>query len=183
MIRNLSWLRGLPDIGAKLHEIVSDLNKQHQNIAQQLNGNGVGQPNAPPAIGGLQVTGQNGHFNIAIVDASPVYRGIQYFVEHTDNPQFTNPHVIHLGDSRNHNIYLGNVTRYWRAYSAYASSPAGKPVYFGSSATPTPVVGGGPNGGPAFTSSQGSGTGVAGAGLQGPGVAPFRSPTGLPPKR
>lgn len=182
-IRNLPWLRGVAQIGSRLYEIVSDLNTQHQNLAEQVNGNGSSQPNAPPSIGGLQVTGQNGHFSIAITDNSPIYRGVNYFVEHADNPHFTNPHVIDLGASRNHNVFLGNVTRYWRAYSSYPTSGPGTPAYFGSQVLPTPVQGGGPTGGPNFTSSQGSGTGAAGAGLQGPGVAPYRSPTGLPPKR
>lgn len=166
-----------------MYEIVADLDKQHQNLASQVNGSGSGQPNAPPSIGGLAVTGQNGHFNIAIHDQGPIYRGVNYFVEHADNPNFTNPHVIDLGASRNHNIYLGNVTRYWRAYSSYGTSAPGKPAYFGSQGIPAPVRGGGLAGGPAFTASKGSGTGAVGAGLQGPGVAPFRSPTGLPPKR
>jgi hypothetical protein len=187
MIRNLSWLRGLAiggiQVGAKLYEIVSDLNMQHQNLVQQVNGNSNAYPNRPPAIAGLSVTGQNGHFNIAITDHSPIYRGVNYFVEHADNPSFTNPHVIDMGASRNHNLYLGNVTRYWRAYSSYATTGAGKPAYFGSAAAPTAVQGGGGNGGPNFTPAQGSGTGAAGAGLQGPGIAPYRSDNGLPPKR
>jgi hypothetical protein len=183
MIRNLAWLRSLPQIGAKLFEIVQDLDMQHQNAARQVNASGDQNTPEPPGVGGLVVTGQEGHFNIAITDESPIYRGINYFVEHADNPQFTNPHVIDLGASRNHNVFLGNVTRYFRAYSAYPTTGPGKPVYFGSQAQPRAVQGGGSNGGPNFTASQGSGTGPIGAGLQGPGVAPFRSLNGAPPKR
>lgn len=182
-IRNLEWLRSLKDIGARMYEIVSDLDGQHSALASQVNGSGQGLPKAPPSIAGLTVTGQNGHFNIAIHDQGPVYRGINYFVEHADNAHFTNPHVIDLGASRNHNVFLGNTTRYWRAYSSYAGSPPGKPAYHGSQIAPTPVQGGGSVGSPSFTLSSGSGTGAVGAGLQGPGVAPYRSPTGLPPKR
>lgn len=182
-IRNLDWVRSLPQIGAKFYEMFKDVSDQLTTVEQQTNSNRTAPPNAPPSIGGLKVTGQNGHFNIAITDASPVYRGVNYFVEHADNPHFTNPHVIDLGASRNHNIFLGNVTRYFRAYSSYAGSPIGSPAYFGSGAQPTPVVGGGENSGPNFTASQGSGTGAAGAGLQGPGVAPFRSTNGKPPSR
>jgi hypothetical protein len=182
-IRNLEWLRALPEIGGRLYEIISDLDNQHRNLAQQVNGSGNKQPNAPPAIGGLKVTGSNGHFSIAITDDSPFFRGINYFLEHADNPHFINPHVIDLGASRNHNVFLGNVTRYFRAYSSYLTTKAGPAVYFGSQAQPVPVVGGGPVGGPNFTLSQGSGTGNPGTGLQGPGVAPFRSTTGAPPER
>ena len=75
------------------------------------------------------------------------------------------------------------MTRYFRAYSAYASSAAGPPVYFGGVGAPLPVAGGGPVGGPAFLPSQGSGTGAPGEGLSGPGPVPFRSTTGAPPVR
>lgn len=198
MIRNLPWLRSLvfpsipvqdgkielPQIGAKLYEIITDLDKQHTNVQEQVNGSGNSQPLAPPGIGGVKVTAANGHFRISITDNSPIYRGIQYHVEHADNPQFTNAEPIDLGASREHRIFLGNATTYWRAASSYYSSPTGPWVYFGNHAQPTGVQGGGETGaGPAYGNSQGSGTGPAGAGLQGPGVAPFRAVEGLPPKR
>lgn len=183
MIRNLDWLRSLPNIGAKLYETVSDLITQHSNITQQVNGSSSSQPLSPPSIGGLDVKAANGHFSIAIMDGSPIYRGINYFVEHADNPQFTNAHVIDIGASRNHTVFLGNTTRYFRAYSSYGTSPPNTPAYFGSQVAPTAVTGGGVVGGPSFTASQGSGTGQAGAGLQGPGIAPYRSANGVPPVR
>lgn len=188
MIRNLEWLRTLsseqfPGLGARLYEALSDLNQQHVTLAQQVNGSGQGQPGPPPAVNSLKVTGQNGHFDIKIQDGNPIYRDVHYYVEHADNPHFSNPTTIHLGHSRDHNIFLGNVTRYWRAYSAYASSPPGPPAYHGGATSPSPVSGGGQVGGPEFQLSQGSGTGQPGQGLQGPGVIPFRSASGAPPKR
>jgi hypothetical protein len=187
-IRNLDYLRSLsskefPDLGAKLYEALADLDQQHSTLAQQVNGNSTGQPIAPPPIAGLTVTGQNGHFQIGITDTAPIYRDIHYFVEHADNPHFVNPHVIHLGQSRNFHLFLGNVTRYFRAYSAYSSSAPGTPSYFGSRSKPTAVQGGGTVGGPDFVAAQGSGTGAAGEGLQGPGVIPFRTTTGAAPVR
>ena len=186
-IRNLEYLRSLstaelPDLGAKLYEALSDLLSQQQTLAQQMNGNGQGQPSAPPAVQGLKVQAANGHFQIAIQDDAPVYRGVRYYVEHADNPQFTNPHVLRLGDARNHNIFLGNVKRYFRAYSSYGSSAPGSAVYHGG-AQPVAVEGGGENAGPAFLPSEGSGTGARGQGLQGPGQVPFRSVNGAPPVR
>jgi hypothetical protein len=187
-IRNLDYLRSLsskefPDLGAKLYEALADLDQQHSTLAQQVNGNSTGQPIAPPPIAGLTVTGQNGHFQIGITDTAPIYRGINYTVEHADNPHFINPHYIDMGHSRNHDLFLGNVTRYFRAYSSYGSSPPGPPLYHGTAASPKPVQGGGTVGGPSFLPSQGSGTGAAGEGLQGPGTIPFRSSTGAPPVR
>lgn len=187
-IRNLTWLRsisvpGAEDLGSRLYESLSDLDGQHKTLASQVNGNSIGQPIAPPPINGLMVTGQNGHFQIGITDTAPIYRGINYFVEHADNPHFVQPHIIDMGQSRNHSVFLGNVTRYWRAYSSYASSPRSAPSYFGPRAKPTAVQGGGAVGGPDFLAAQGSGTGAAGEGLQGPGIKPFRSATGAAPVR
>lgn len=186
-IRNLDFIRqlsseDLPGFGAKLYEALSDIAQQSDNHAQQTNANLQGAPLPPPAINNIAVSAQNGHFSVQIQDNGEIYRGVQYYVEHSDSPNFTNPQVIHLGDSRNHTVFLGDVTRYFRAYSSYASSPPSAPAYLGGS-VPTPVTGGGPVGGPDFQESQGSGTGPAGAGLQGPGVAPFRSLTGAPPIR
>jgi hypothetical protein len=187
-IKNLAYIRSLsskefPDLGPKLAEALQGLAQQGANLTQQLNGNGTGNPQPPPAVNGLKVTGQNGHFNIAIQDGGKIFRDVHYYVEHADNPHFTNPSVIHLGHSRNHSIFLGNVTRYWRAYSAYASSATSQPAYHGSPTNPMGVAGGGTIGGPEFLPSEGSGTGAAGVGLSGPGPVPFRSTTGAPPIR
>ena len=187
-VRNLPYLRSLsskdfPDLGSKLFEALSDLQNGTTSVEQQTNANGSGSPAPPPAISNLDVKGQNGHFNIAITDNNPIFRGIRYWVEHADNPHFTGAHVIDMGGSRNHNVFLGNVTRYWRAYSSYDSSAPSAPVYHGSGSTPRPVLGGGAIGGPAFTTPQSSGTGMPGQALQGPGGVPFRSVNGAPPVR
>jgi len=188
VIRNLAYIRALklpdqPDFGAKLYEALSDLNSQHQTVAQQVNGNSSGQPVAPPPISKLTVTAASGHFSAEIQDQGPVYRGIGYFIEHADNPHFVNPQVVDLGAARNWTGFLGDATRYFRAYSSYGSSPAGVPAYHGSKSQPLPVSGGGAVPGAIFGTSQGSGTGQPGQGLVGPGQIPFRSPTGKPPSR
>lgn len=179
-IRNLEYIRSKDP---RLFEAFQDIIAQQNNVSQQINGNVTGQPQAPPNINKLEVTAGNGHFSAAITDLSTVYRGIGYFLEHADNPQFTNPQIIHLGATRNWTGFLGNCTRYFRAYSAYASSPPSAPVYHGGNAQPQPVTGGGGVPGPAFQASQGSGTGPQGVGLQGPGTIPYRTATGAPPIR
>ena len=186
-IPHLEYLRGLssqefPDLGSKLFEALHAIQQQATTVEQQTNANATGPPPVPPPIAGLTVQAQNGHFQIVIKDPAPIYRGVKYFVEHADNPHFTNSHVIDLGTSRNHNVFLGNSTRYWRAYSAYAGAPS-DPVYHGSSVAPAPVSGGGSVGAPAFAAPEGSGTGAAGQALQGPGTIPFRSVSGAPPVR
>ena len=187
-IRNLDLIRSWKSTengawGQRIYESLRDFLGQFTNLSQQVNGNGSGQPQAPHAINSVSVAAQNGHFSVAIQDTSEVYRGINYFIEHADNPAFTNPQIEHIGTSRNATFFFGSATRYWRAYSAYPGSPPSPPVYFGGSAQPTAVSGGGEIGPPAFQAAQGSGTGAAGTGLSGFGPIPFRSSTGAPPIR
>jgi len=187
-VRNLDYLRSLsssemPGFGAKLYEALQDLITHHSNLEQQVNGNSTGSPEPPPPIDSVNVTGQNGHFNIAIQHNAEIYRDVHYYVEHADNPQFTDSTIVHMGHSRNHNLFLGNVTRYFRAYASYSSSHISQPAYHGGASTPTAVNGGGAVGGPKFQASQSSGTGTPGQGLSGPGPIPFRTVTGAPPVR
>lgn len=187
-IRNLDYLRTLstkelPGFGQKLYEAFSDLLQAHRTLAQQVNGNSSGNPAPPPAIASVKVTGQNGHHNIAIADPNQVFRGVRYYAEYDTSPQFSNPRVVPMGDSRNANVFLGNGTYYWRAYSAYMSSGASQPAYHGGAASPQGVDAGGSVGGPLLQDSQGSGTGTPKQGISGPGPIPFRSNNGAPPVR
>jgi len=188
-VRNLDFIRSLPagitihELGARLYEALSDVDAQQQTIAQQTNTDPTGQPLPPPAIDGLTVTGQNGHFHAQIQHGGEFYRGVQYHLEYADNPSFHKPHTIDMGASREHTVSLGNGTYYWRAHAAYASSPGGPPAYHGGAHSPQPVSGGGIVGPPALLDPQGSGTGAPGEGLSGPGPIPFRTSTGRPPIR
>jgi len=188
LYKNATYIRSLhseqfPDLGAKLHEAIMDIASRTMTLAQQTNSNLTGQPQPPPAVNGVKVTGQGGYLHVAITDGNALYRGVQYFAEHADNPYFTDPHIVPMGASRNVSIPVGNQTRYVRVYSAYGSTGPSAPVYHGSEVAPLPVSGGGNGPGPLFLSSQGSGTGTPGQGLTGPGVVPFRSDTGVPPVR
>lgn len=188
-LRNLDYIKAItfeqaPQFGQKLAELIQQIAQGVNNIEQQTNSNATGQPQTPPAINSLNVTASNGHFQIAINhEGAQFYRGVQYFVEHSDSPAFTDPHTIPLGTSRNANVFLGNATRFFRAFAAYPSSPPGPIVYNGGAAQPQAVVGGGSVPGPAFAASQGSGTGTAAQGHSGPGPIPFRTSTGKPPVR
>ena len=179
-VPHLERLRQIPEYGQYLYEALAAVQQQSANIEQQANGNASGQPAAPPPLDSLSVTGKDGHFSIALQHNAAFSRGVRYYVEHDTSPAFTNPQVINLGDSRNHNVFLGNGPRYWRAYAAYNASAPSRPTYFGSAVQPAPVEGGGSIGPPAVQRSQGSGTGAAGQGLSGPGPVPMRSPlTGI----
>ena len=186
-IKNLEWLGKVtipdhPEFGTKLRQALMSIQTAHNNIELQTNTDSSNEPSAPPTINGLKVTGQNGHFSFEVSDNNQVYRGISYIVEHADNPHFTNAEQIHLGPARNGTKFLGNVTRYFRAYSSYGTSPASAPIYHGG-AQPMAVSGGGPVGGPATTVNQGAGTGEAGVGLVGFGPVQFRTTSGVPPPR
>lgn len=164
-IRNLAAIR---EKDPKLYECLTDIISGMNNVAEQTNSNPNGAPQSPPAINALKVTAQNGHFSISITDQNPALsRGVEYFYEHADNPHFTNPQIVHIGTSRNATAFLGNVTRYFRAYSSYPWGSPSPPVYHGTQGQPLAVSGGGTNKGPAFLSSQGSGTGAQGQGLSG----------------
>lgn len=189
-VKNSSFLRSLPNFGQKLVESLQGIVDGHNTVEQQGNFNSTGDPQPPPNIQGINVQAANGHFQVSINHQGPIYRGVRYYVEHASNPNFTDPHIVPMHDSRNANVYLGNVTRYWRGYAAYPQSGPGSPAYHGGS-QPIAVTGGG-TAGPAFLKSQGSGTGLPGEGLSGPGPVPFRtlSPTpnsntnsGVPPIR
>ncbi len=178
-VRNLDEIRARDP---KLYEALIDIINGSGTIAQQVNGNPNGQPSAPPQINGLQVTAQDGFAHVSISDENQIYRGIRYYVEHADNPNFTNPQVVPMVDSRNTVVPIGKGIRYFRAYSAYSSSGPSAAVYHGDASQPIAVSGGGSFEVP-FASAQGSGTGAAETGLSGPGPIPFRSPTGVPPVR
>jgi hypothetical protein len=148
------------------------------NMAEQTNASLHGSTAAPPAPTSVNVTAAGGIFDVAITDNNPVQRGINYFVEYSDNPSFVKPRVIDLGQSRNERRALGNQTLYFRAYSSYPTSPRSDAVYHGGSATnPVAVAGGGATSGPALQASQGSGTTEgANGGDGGFGNAPVRLP-------
>jgi len=179
-IRNLDYIHSQDP---KLYETLSDIIQAHENTSLQANLNGSGWPAPPPQIHGLQVAAANGHFQVSITDHNPLFRDVHYYVEHADNPNFTDAHVVHMGHSRNYSMFLGNTTRYFRAYSSYATSPPGDPVYHGGT-KPAAVSGGGAIQGPKFLKSQSSGTGTPGQGLTGPGIVAFRGgPNGRAPNR
>ena len=179
-IKNLEYFRSAdptdPKFGIYLHEALKSIARQAGNYELQGNLNPNGQPEAPPNIQGFAVTGQNGFFHASIVDQSEnLKRGVNYVIEHADNPYFINAQKINLGDTRAHTAFLGNSTRYFRAYSHYLSGQPSAPAYHGGSQSPAPVSAGGVVGGPALLPSQGAGTGAPAQGLAGAGPVPLRT--------
>lgn len=189
-IRNLDYLRTTDpstagaSYGARLYEAFQDLNSAVTNHLQQTNGNATGEPQPPPSSMGIQVTSRDGYMHVALNDQGPLYRGVQYWVQHASTPNFTD--AIHTQASgtelRNHTEFIGNQVRYIRAYKSYAGSAPTPPVIHGG-VTPIAVIGGGSIAGPLFLPPQGTGTSPASGAVSGPGTVAFRSTTGVPPTR
>lgn len=175
-IQNLNFIRQIPLIGARIYEAFSSLQQGVTAMAVQANLNPTGQVDPPPAIQSVKAVGQNGVLHVSIEHtAADVKRGVRYYVEHADNPSFTNPQIRQIGDSRSFTEFVGAQSRYVRAYAAYPGSAAGAKVYHGGAATPQPVDGGGAIGPAAYLPSQGAGTGAPGQGGMGPGPVQERT--------
>lgn len=187
-IRNLAYIRSAkewtPELGGRLYEALDDINSAVSNHVQQTNGNPIGEPQPPPSPMGIKVTARDGWMHVAMNDEGPLFRGVQYWVAHADNPNFTN--AVHTQASgtelRNHTEFIGNQTRYVQAYKSYPWSGPSSPVIHGG-ATPIAVQGGGTSLGPDYLPSEGTGTSTRGQVTTGPGTVAFRSDTGKPPTR
>lgn len=140
-------LQQSPDIGRALQYVQDVAN----NLGQQTNSSPVGAPPSPPPHTSLTVKGGAGIFDAAITDNSPKYRGHSNFLEYSDDSNFGNAHVIHLGPSRNWRGSLGTGTFYFRSYGAYPTSQPSPPIYHGA-------VSGGGSAEPQMQAGQGSGT-------------------------
>jgi len=164
------------DFGSFMADFVKKVQAGFSAIEQQTNSNISSEPSAPPNPQALDVAALNGHFTFAITDQSQgLARGVQYHIEHADNPGFVNAQPIHLGPFRNGHVYLGDDIRYFRAYSSYPGSPNSNHVYFGGQAMPKAVRGGGDVGAPQFLPSRGSGTSAEAQMGTGPGPIQVRS--------
>ena len=162
---NIQWLRNLPpgelpsDFGQRMYEIVSAHQTAINQVASQTNATASGTTAAPPPISALSVRGNaTGLFDIQIQDNNPVEQGINYFVEYSTTPSFSQPYVLDLGPSRNGHVTMAGITLYFRAYSQYRPSQPSTTVYFGSAGSPTPVNAGGATVATVLQSSTGSGT-------------------------
>src|ERR1700684_3549878 len=121
-LRNLDYIRSKDP---RLAETFKDIVEQFSNLESQVNGSATGEPKAPPNVNSVNVMGGAGIFDIAITDNSQsLYRGVHYFVDHSNSAQFTNFQTIHVGTTRNWRGTLGSTSRFFRAYSAYPGSPS-----------------------------------------------------------
>lgn len=139
-IRN-TW----PHLGILLETMFDNVDVMANHLGMDMKGRVA----VPPALAGLNVAAGSDHVHVTINDQSQVKKNIQYFVEWAVNdPNFSNPHVEHLGASRGRMLALpakngSGVTNqyYFRAYSQYlGSDPQTKQAYYGSVGAPTAVT-------------------------------------------
>lgn len=147
-VRNLEYIRHKDP---KFYEALYDLQAALLPQAQD----------PPPRVTAINVASLGtGAVDVAITDTGEVNQGVSYFVEHADNPNFTNARQEHFGASRNGVIPIGSRIRYFRAFSQYQYPPSqpNDPIVFGGLGAPSGVAGGGTTT-PALQASTGSGTG------------------------
>lgn len=91
---------------------------------------------AAPASVNVKVSGEMAH--ITITDPNTAQRGGQYHLELATNPQFSQPHVVHLGSTRGHFVTLptnddtgAKHTWYARAYQQLPGSQPGPVTNYG----------------------------------------------------
>lgn len=174
-LETLAFIRGIPKIGSRVYEALDSLQRGINTMAVQGNLDPNKDPAPPPNIQAVTATGQNGVLHVAIQDQSAgLSRGAEYVIEHADNKPFQNAQIRFNGASRSFSEFIGNDTRFVRAYSTYGASSSSGHVYHGGALNPIPVSGGGSIGPPAYLASQGSGTGAAGQAGHGQGPVQTR---------
>lgn len=110
------------------------------SLAHKLGVSVHGDIDPPPPITYVSAKASNEMLHVALTHtpSKPVSRAINYFVEVDTNPSFPQPHVFHLGASRELLTPLpglddnGNPVKYYvRAYSQYPGSKPSAPTSFG----------------------------------------------------
>lgn len=145
-------LNKTPGIGRYLQQALTKIQSSVNTLGSTLavDPNGTNNPKPDP-IQNLTVKASNGFYHAVISDSNQIQKGLNYFVEYDTDPNFTQPHVVHLGASRQMSpVQLpskaddGTTPTPWhfRGYSQYRGGDPGDPVNFGGK-TPTPVSGGG----------------------------------------
>ena len=165
---NRDWLQQKFD--SRLTDALDAIQTAVNNGFEKLGASPVGSTQPPPTISAVTVSKtSNGSLQAVIQDNTPIQWGIHYFLEHSTTPNFTQPHVIHLGQSR---TWIGpDVSKdfpYWRAYSMYPGQvEQSTSVYHQGVITTSAVL-------PSTGSGTASGNGQQGG--QGFGITPRRTP-------
>jgi hypothetical protein len=128
-VRNVDTIRNwhtpeIPDMGARLHEMVTDLIRQDKTLEQQTNGNLEGNPTPPPQPQGLTVVPHPNGVQFAIQHEGEFYQGLKYEIDYTSNGI---THTHDAGSSRNGFIPNGAITANYAVRTLYPSGLSSTP--------------------------------------------------------
>jgi len=163
--RELLHARLGPEVTDELIRFEQALN----TMAQQTNANPLGPVDPPPQISAVTVTPKGGGVHqVTIQDNNPIERGVEYFAEYSQTPDFSTFTSVPMGPSRQVDVPVGTGPVYWKAYSAKKTSAPSAPIYHG-----------GTEAAPAAVDSQGT-TAAVSAGIPGTGTGtePSTDPRG-----
>ncbi len=177
--RELEQVRMENPLTARLFErIISAITQTARTAAVSP----TGQLSAPPTIGALNVKASGETIHATISDASPIQKGINYFVEYATEPNFLAPHVFHLNASRGHFVTLPSLTDsggtqnwYARAYSQYPGSQPSRPVYYGGLSPTAISLSGSTKLTPLSSTGSGTASPLGSQGAWGLGKTPLRA--------
>jgi len=175
-----------PVLGNWMRRVGSALNRMALNAGVSP----IGQLPAPPSIGALNIKASGETVHATIDDTAHTTTAREWFVEHDTSPNFTAPHVVHLGASRGGFLNLpskndsGTATPwYFRAYSQEPGSPPSPPVYFGGLSPTAVTLTGSTQLTPLASTGSGTASPLGTQGGWGRGKTPYRpagSTTGRP---
>lgn len=162
--KEILFLRQHPEFGQYLGTALERLQDAVNSSGDHVGVDPTGTMPAPPPVQALTVKASGGMVQAVIEDNNQINKNLHWFVEYDTDPNFTKPHVAHLGVSRTmHPINLpakddagNNQQFYFRAYSQYPGGQPSDPVHFGGE-TPKAVSPGG-TGQMTLIKSTGSGT-------------------------
>ena len=159
---NRSWIQMQMD--RRLADALDAIQAAVNTIAAKTGADPVGPTQPPPTVSALNVSKlSDGSLQAVIQDQNPIKWGIHYFLEHSTTPNFSQPHVIHLGQSRQWSgPDISKSFPYWRAYSMYpGQQEQSTPIYHNgiiATALVQPSTGSGTASGNGTQGGQGFGT-------------------------
>ena len=188
--KEILYLKQHPELGQYLGTALQRIQDGLNALGDHIGADPTGTMPAPPPVQALDVKAKDGLIQATVSDNNPIQKNLHWFVEYDTDPNFTKPHVAHLGVSRSMRPVTlpakddnGNDQKfYFRAYSQYPGSHPSEPIHYGGT-TPTAVDPGGsiqmsllPSTGSGTAQSSGE-QGGAGFGkvLKRPGTTPKRT--------
>lgn len=179
------WLQTDAIQGSLIQKLIGGMN----NLARNAGVSPTGQLTAPLPPNSLIIKAAGGVVHAQITDNNPLQKPIHYFLEHDTDPNLTQPHVVHMGPSRNVTLTLpanddNGRPQPWhfQAYAQYPGSQASSRIVYGGATGAIPVsVGGGVN--MTLPPSMGSGTAAPNGTQGGQGFGNNNTRPAVGPKR